>query len=185
MHRQIRYLILINSFFVFAMNMFAPLYAVYVQKIGGTTAHIGAIWGFYILCVGAFTYLISKYEDHSKYIGHFITLGFIFRATGWFWYIFASSIWQLFLIQVLLALGEGFGTPAYNSLFSRYLDRGKFASEWGLNTSVNSVIMGLASFAGGIVVYYSGFVSLFILMVGLSLISTLMAFRYKKALGCI
>ncbi len=182
MRKQIKYLILINSFFVFAINMFAPLYAAYIQKMDVGVVNIGGIWSFYILSVGILAYLISKWSRSHEYISHFLILGFVFRAAGWMGYIYAGSIWQLYLIQLFLALGEALGSPAYNSLFASHLDNGKFSPEWGFNMSINSFITGGAPLVGAAVVYAFGFGALFAFMIGLSFISTTLAFRYRNAL---
>lgn len=183
MHRQIKYLISINAFFIFAFNMFLPLYAIFVESISASIYHVGGVWSFYIFTTGLLVYIISRYENRIKYADNFLILGFLMRALGWSGYIFVSSVLHLYVVQILLALGEAFGTPSYNALFSRYLDRGRFASEWGLNISINSFLMGGAAIAGTLIAATFGFSVLFIFMILLSLISTILSLRFKKELS--
>ena len=183
MHKQIRYLLLINSFFVFAINLFGPLYAIFIRQITPEIYHVGGIWSFYIFSVGVLVLLISKYENRLKYADYFLILGFFFRSMGWLGYIFAEKIFHLYLIQIFLAIGESLGTPSFNFLYSKNLDKGNFASEWGLNTSISAFIMGAAAIIGSIIVKIFGFVPLFIFMIILSFISTIIAFKYRKQLG--
>lgn len=183
MHKQIKLLILTNSFFIFAVSLFAPLYAIYVEQISASLYHVGGIWGFYLICVGVLVYFISKFENKIKYADYFLILGFMFRSIGWCGYLFASSLIHLYLIQIFIALGESFSTPSYNFLFSKNLDRGKSGSEWGLNTSLNAFIIGFAAIAGSIIVQNYGFAPLFIIMITLSLVSTIFAVKYRKQLG--
>ena len=131
--------------------MFAPLYGTYVQNINSAIYHVGSIWSFHILSVGILTLFISKYENHKEYADYFLILGFICRAIGWLGYIFATSVIHLYLIQLVMALGELFGTPSFNLIYSSFLTKGKFASEWGINKSLNSFLMAGASFLGGII----------------------------------
>lgn len=182
MHKQIGHLLLINSFFVFAISLFAPLYAIYVGKISATIVHVGSIWGVFIFSTGILTYFVSKYENNLRYADYFLISGFLLRAIGWTGYILATYVWHLYLIQIIFALGEAFGTPSYNALFSKYLDKGKFATEWGFHTVINSFMIGTAAFAGAIIVQNFGFTTLFILMIVLSLVSTVIAFIYRKLL---
>ena len=119
MHKQIKLLIFINGFFVFAINMFAPLYALFIQKISFDVIHVGGVWATYIILSGFLVYLISKYENNLKYADYFLISSFLMRALGWGSYIFATSLWHLYAIQIFLALGEAFGTPSYNSLFCK------------------------------------------------------------------
>lgn len=167
------------------MNLFAPLYAVFIMDLTSEVYHVGGIWGFYIFSVGILVLLISKYENRSKYADYFLILGFVFRVSGWLGYIFANSVIHLYLIQILLALGESFGTPSYNLLYSRYLDKGHFASEWGLNTSISAFIMGGAAILGAIVVKNFGFIPLFVFMIILSLVSMIIALKYRRDLGAV
>jgi len=178
MRKQIIYLIVINSFFVFAINMFAPLYAAYVQNIDNAVINVGGIWSFYIFGVGIFTYFVSKSENRLKYADSLV-IGFLFRIVGWTGYIFSYSVLHLYLIQVFLALGEAFGSPSYNSLFSTHLEKGKFTRAWGLGISINSIVTGIASFIGSLIVVIAGFKTLFIIMIGMSLVSTVLALRYR------
>jgi len=173
---------LINSFFVFAINMFGPLYAVYVQKIDTTVLNVGGIWSFYIFGVGIFAYLVSRLESHIKYASYLLILGFLLRASGWLGYIFANEVWQLYAIQVFLALGEALGSPSYNQLFAEHVGKGSVAPEWGISMSINSIIMGIASFAGALIVYTYGFNALFAVMILLSFVSTILALKYRKLL---
>ncbi|MFH1173621.1 MAG: MFS transporter [archaeon] len=183
MHKQIKDLIFINGFFVFAINMFAPLYALFIQKLSTDVIHVGLIWAVYIICSGVFVFFISRYENHLKYADYFLVAGFLMRVVGWTGYLFASSLWHIYAIQLFLALGEAFGTPSYNSLFSWYLDKTKFASEWGMNQAINSFIMGAAAFIGAAIVQRFGFNALFAVMIVLSFISTFLAIRFRRQLN--
>jgi hypothetical protein len=183
MKRQLAILITINSFFVFAMSMFAPLYAVYIQKIDAATYHIGGIWAFYLLCVAGLTYSISKFENRRKYADYFLIMGFFCRMIGWLGYIYANSLGHLYFIQAFLALGEAFGTPSFDLIYSSFLTKGKIASEWGTDISLNALITAAASFTGGIIVHSFGFTVLFFIMIGLSLLSTGIALKYRREFG--
>lgn len=183
MHPQIKYLLWLNSFFIFGMNLFAPLYALYIQGINPSIQHVGGVWAFYVISMGCLVYIISKFENHIKYADYFLIVGFLGRSIGWLGYIFVTNIAQVYLIQLFLAAGEAFGTPAYNTLYSLNLDKAKAASEWGLSASINAFIMGLAAWLGSWIVGSFGFPVLFIFMVVLSLMSVILALHYKHALG--
>ncbi len=183
MHKQIKYLLLTNSFFIFAINLFAPLYAIFVRGLTDNLFHVGGVWGFYIFAVGVLVLIISRYENRLKYADYFLILGFVFRVVGWVGYIFAGNILHLYMIQIALALGESFGTPSYNFLYSRFLDKGQVGSEWGLGTSVSAFVMGGAAIVGSLIVSSYGFVPLFVFMIVLSFISMILALKYRKSLG--
>ncbi|HLD05291.1 MAG TPA: MFS transporter [Candidatus Nanoarchaeia archaeon] len=185
MHPQIKDLLVTNSFFIFGLNLFAPLYALYIQGIDPSIHHVGGVWAFYIICMGCMVYVVSKFENHIKYADYFLILGFLGRTIGWIGYIFVTNIAQVYLIQIFLAAGEALGTPAYNTLYSLNLDKGKAASEWGLSASINAFIMGLAAWLGSWIVGSFGFPVLFVFMTILSLVSVVLALRYRRALGTV
>ncbi|NTV24109.1 MAG: MFS transporter [Nanoarchaeota archaeon] len=181
MRKELKLLLLINSFFVFAINLFAPFYAVYVQKIDAAVLHIGGIWSFFLLSVGLLTFFISRFENHKEHADYFLIAGFMCRALGWLSYIFADSLWQLYAIQLLMALGEALGTPAYNLIYSSYLTKGEYATDWGASSALSSIITAGAAFTGGIIITTLGFSWLFGMMIALSLVSMGIAIGYKDS----
>lgn len=180
MKPQLKLLLLVNSFFVFAGNLFAPFYALFVQSINLEIYHIGGIWSVFIFSSGILTLIISRYENHKKYADYFLILGFLFRAFGWLSYLFVERLWQLYLIQIIMAFGEAFGTPTFNFLYSSHLTKGEIATDWGINSAINAFIIGTASFIGGMIIQFFGFNALFMTMVGLALLSSGIAWKYKK-----
>jgi hypothetical protein len=79
-----------------------------------------------------------------------------------------------------MALGESFGTPSFDLIYTSFLTKGRIASEWGSDISLNALITAVASFIGGLIVYGYGFTALFCVMIGASLVSTVLAIRYRK-----
>ena len=182
MHKELKYLLLTNSFFLFANNLFAPLFALFIQKIDSAVFHVGGIWSTYIFGVGILTFILSRYENHIEYADYFLIAVFFFRMIGWIAYYFSTQLWHLYLIQIIMAIGEALGSPSYNVIYSRFLTKGKYGSDWGLNTSITSFVIGFASLFGGLIVQYFGFDILFIIMIVSSIISIIIGFYYCKIL---
>ena len=182
MKNNIKKILLLNSFFVFGQTMFLPLYAIYIQKIDQAVFHAGGVWSFYILSFGILTFFIRKHLNNKKFSVNYMILNYIIRIVGWVGYIFAFSIWHLYALQLLFAIGESFGTPSYDLLYSINLTKGKFASDWGLDKSITAFITAGGAFSGGVIVQYFGFITLFILMIVLSTFSIILALKYRKSL---
>jgi hypothetical protein len=68
-------------------------------------------------------------------------------------------------------------SPAYDSMYSRYLDGGRFASEWGMQESLSCIVTAVAAISGALVATVFGFQYLFIFMFFLSLISLFISLR--------
>lgn len=182
MKNQLKLLLAINSFFVFALSLFAPLYAVYVQRITAEIYHVGGIWAFFIILAGVLTIAISKFEDHKKYADNFLIAGFAFRILGWTGYMFSTSVLHLYLVQILMAVGEALGTPSFNMIYTAFLTKGEIAYDWGMNTGLTHIVTGIASFIGGLVVYRFGFNALFMAMIAFSFVSIALALHYKRSI---
>ncbi|MFH1510274.1 MAG: hypothetical protein ABIF10_01175 [Candidatus Woesearchaeota archaeon] len=174
-----------SSTLVFANEMFAPLYAIYVQRIDAAVYHIGGIWSFYVIGYGLLTLVLSRFLNKKRLALHFMTANFCFRIAGWVCYLFADSVWQIYGIQLIFAVGEALGTPCYDLLYSSNLTRGRYASDWGLDKGVTAFVSAVGAFAGGIVVYFYGFTALFFAMIILSSVSIVFAVTFHKSLcGC-
>jgi len=183
MQRQIKILITANAFFLLAANAFAPLYAVFVQGITDKVYHVGAIWGTFVFSAGIFVLLFSKYENNLRYANYFLIGGFIIRAIGWAGYMVSTQVWHLYAVQIVLAIGAAMGSPSYSSLYTRYLTKKHYASDWGMDLSIGSILAGIAAFIGGFIVDLYGFNFLLITMIVLSLLSAIVAYIYRKELG--
>ena len=140
------------------------------------------IWGFFIISYGIAVLILSRFENRKDYALQFIIIGIALRIAGWVGYIFAGELWHLYAIQIIFALGQAAGSPSYNNLYSSYLTRGKFASDWGVDHGVSALITGSGALAGGIIVFLYGFSLLFSLMIGLSIISIIIAVLFRNSI---
>ena len=85
------------------------------------------------------------------------------------------------MVQIIFGIGNAIGTPAYDGLYSKHLDKGKFVSEWGLWETMNYVVLGISAIAGGYFATMYGFNFLFWAMFGFSLIGLFVSlFLIKK-----
>jgi MFS family permease len=89
-------------------------------------------------------------------------MGYGLKCVGFLGYLFVSNPFELFIAQIILGIGTAIGIPAYDSLYSKWLDRGKYASEWALWEAMDYIISAIAAITGGILVYLYGFQILFV-----------------------
>ena len=97
---------------------------------------------------GLITFFTRKYLNNTKYSSDFMILNFAIKIIGWVGYIYASSLWMLYAIQILFAIGEALGSTSYALLYSLNLTKGDYATDWGLDKSVNSFHVSSRSFYG-------------------------------------
>ena len=96
---------------------------------------------------------------------------YAFRIMAWIGYIFANSLWHLYLLQIILAIGESVGTVSFNAIYSEHLEKSKAIKQWGAWSSVSTIVGGFAALLGGTIVYYFGFQFLFLIMACLAILA--------------
>jgi len=160
--------------------LFGPLYAAFVDEIGGGLAVAGASYAVFTIVTGVFVFFISRWEDHVKHQERLIIVGRGMAAIAFFGYLLIKTPVHLFIVQGFLGIALAISSPAMQSVYSKHLDKGKFASQWGLWESLVSIIAGLAAIAGGFLAEAYGFRVLFWLMFIFSVFAFLYSFKLLK-----
>ncbi|MBD3319118.1 MFS transporter [Candidatus Woesearchaeota archaeon] len=184
MQKELRILLAASAFSMFAAGLFGPIYAVFVENIGGDLLTAGGAYSVFAISAGVLIFFISRWEDKVKHQEKLVVLGYAIASCGFLGYLFVSKPWHLIIVQVIFGVGEAIGTPAYDGLYSSHLDHGKFISQWGLWDSMAWIVTGIAAAVGGFFASVYGFRSLFMVMFVLSLLglvsSALLLMRSKK-----
>jgi len=180
MHRAIRILILSSIFFNFSVGLFAPIYAIFVEKIGGDILSASGAIALYSILFGILKIFFGRLEDVQLDKRKMITLGYSLNALGFAGYTLVKSPLQLFLVQIALGVGDAIKNPAWEAIFSKSLDRGRESSDWAYWGGSTAITSGTAAFIGGNIAMLFGFRSLFTLMAvvtGIGAIFSTLLFR--------
>ena len=180
MKRGIKILLLSDTWATLALGMIGPIYAIFVEEIGGDI--LDASWAYFAFMItsGLMMYAISHWEDKFKNKERLITAGYVLTALGCVSYYFVHSQSMLVFTQVILGLAEAIQVPAYDALYSKLLDHGKEASEWGDWEAMRYIVTAIAALIGGYLATIAGFRSLFIVMFVISVFSGLTSIRLWK-----
>ena len=186
MKRGIKYLLFADSWASLAIGMIGPIYAIFVEQIGGDI--LDASWAYFTFMItsGVAMYLISSIEDKTKHKEKFVTLGYSLTALGCLSYIFVYNQATLLTTQIILGLSVAFGNPAYDALYSHYINKKEEASEWGSWEAMGYIVTAIAAIIGGYIASLFGFKTLFIIMFLASLLSIIISlnlFKDKKYLS--
>lgn len=186
MKRGIRFLLISDTWATLALGMIGPIYAIFVEEIGGDI--LDASWAYFafMMTSGVMMYLISHWEDKAKHKEKLVTMGYLLTALGCLSYIFVHNQISLVITQIILGVAEAVQVPAYDALYSKYLDKSKEASEWGDWESMRYIMTAIAAIVGGYLAYQYGFKILFIVMFVVSIggvFSSLNMFRKKSILN--
>lgn len=180
MKRGLKILILASALFLLAGGMFGPIYAIFVEEIGGDILTAGSAYAVFSIACGVLLFFISRWEDHVKHQEKLIVIGYFLSCIGFLGYLFISEPWHLFIVQIIFGIGHAINIPAYDGLYSKLLDKGKFASEWGLWETMAYIVGGVAALVGGYLANLYGFKFIFVIMFILSIIGLIVSLFLLK-----
>ena len=180
MHKQQKLFLTTNSFFVLAFGMFGPIYAIFVQKIGGDILAAGTAWAVFMIISGVGILLTGNILDRLKRDKPAIILGCALESLAFLGYFLVSNITQLFLAQVLLGISAVIKVPAYDSFYTKYLEKGKFGSQWAAWEGLGYIVYGIAAVIGAFLAKIFGFKILFLIMFFISLIGLFLSTQLKE-----
>ena len=180
MHKQLKIFLISFSFLVFAIGMFGPIYAIYVDDIGGDIIDVGTAWSIFSIISGLGIFIMGKFQDRIKKDRFMIILGNILTSVAFLLYYFVSNVTELFMVQFLLGVSTVIRIPAADSFYTKYLEKGKFASQWAAWEALYYTVSGIAALVGAFVVKIFSFRHLFLVMFVLSLINTFLSLLLKE-----
>ncbi len=160
-NKALRRLIAVNGLFLFGAMLFAPIHAVFIQKIGGIIL-IGVSAAAYYISASFFLWIVGRLGDKVKEKELLLAASYLIRSAGYLGFLFVNSPLTLLLLQVFFGLAEALGTPSFGAIFAKHLD-GKMEvmeySDWAL---VSNLIAALGALIGGYFVSSLGFGVLFV-----------------------
>lgn len=181
-NKALRILLFTNSLVLFAGAMIGPIYALFVENIGGSLFDASITGGIFALSAGITTLAAGKYADKAKEEELIVVLGYIAIGLGFLLYMFIETIWALFAVQMLIGFGEAIYSPAFDKLYSKHITAKKAGREWGAWESLNYFSLFLGAVIGGFIVTKMGFNALFSIMALLCFISALYIFGLPRKL---
>jgi MFS family permease len=162
-----------------ASAMLAPIYAVFVSEVGGDILDASFAYGVFAAAAGIASLVVGRISDRLSKKGVIIT-GYLLMAVGFLAYTQVSTVKELLLIQILIGVGEAIYSPAFDALYSKNLDHGKGASEWGAWESLNYFSITIGAIGGGLIVKYFGLDAMFMSMSLLAFMSVLYLLRLPR-----
>jgi MFS family permease len=179
-NRALRILLITNAMVLVAAAMLGPIYALFVEKIGGSLLDASLTGGIFALAAGITTLIAGKYADKAKEEELIVVFGYVVMGIGFLLYTQVNSIWFLFLVQVIIGFSEAIYSPSFDKLYSKHLTTKKAGREWGAWESLNYFAIFAGAVIGGYVVTNYGFNTIFIIMAVLCFASALYIYRLPR-----
>jgi MFS family permease len=171
-NRVIKYLILADFIFWSGWGLLSPIFAVFVIKNieGGSLSVIGLASGIYwilksLLRIPIGIFLDSRRGEEDDF--WFLFFGLVLSSLVPFGYLMAKYPWHIYLLQSLQAFGMAMALSGWTAIFTRHIDQGKEATEWGLDATFVGLGIGISGIFGGMIAQIFGFKTIFVL-VGIS-----------------
>jgi len=188
-NKVVRVLIFADFFLGSAWGFLGPVFAIFIVariSVGDPleAAKIAGFASFVYLITKSFLQIpISKYFDskHGERDDYwFMVLGLFLTGLSPFGFLASSLPWHLYAFQILHAIGMALFVPSWNAIFTRHIDKGKEAFEWGMDSTLMGLGAGIAGGLGGIIVAFFGFNIIFILVGSFSIFSSLFLLTIHK-----
>jgi MFS family permease len=172
--RQSRVLLKMSFVTTFAESMLVPMYAAFTERVGGSILDAGIAFAAFSIATGLAVSLIGTRSWFQHHIRLFLVLGFAISAACDFSYILVENRWQLFAAQIIAGLATGLVEPAWDALFTEDMDSSS-VKHWSIWAGGTHLIAGIAALAGGAIVAYLSFTTLFVTMGLMDTLAALLA----------
>lgn len=180
LNKSLRILIAANTIMVFVIGLFAPFYAIFVQKIGGSLVFAGFSWAVLSIVSGVLILLFTKWELKVKEQELMVALGYFIRGAVFLSYAFMTNMPQLIFTQVLWGIAAAIGMPAFDALYSLHTDKDVSIAQWGGWEGIASIATGVAALLGSIIIEAFGYSAVFIIMSLVSIILGVYIWRLPR-----
>lgn len=165
----------------FASGILVPIYAFFVQKIGGGILETSQAIAVYSLFYGTLTILIHKTKISHTYRIAFLWGGWLTWLFSIMLYFMISSIVVLYISQMLNALGDAMYEPIFDEEFSKQITADP-SRGWAFFNGTISIFSGIAAFIGGLIASYLGFDILLYCVMGVGTLSFFLIVYYARAI---
>lgn len=175
-------LILLRASFlaIFAMGLFGPIYAIFVQEIGGDILDAGLAYAIFSIATGLFVLIFGTSKFFSENIRLMVVLGYVLWTVGYAGYFFVQSPTHLFLVQIILGVAGGILEPSWDSVYAAELREAEASYHWSLWSGGQSLITGAAAIIGSFIVANYSFRLLFLIMIAFNLFSVIVSLGVLK-----
>ena len=164
-NRFYRVLVTAWAFSSFAEGVILPIYAVFVQHVGGDILAAGGAMSVFLITEGVFIIAVHRFHWSPRARIVLMIFGWAIWLSGIVCYLFISNILTLFIAQILAAIGNAVADPVFDEELAEHIDESLKEREWGVWEGRKALIDGIAAIVGAAVASAFGFRALIYLMI--------------------
>lgn len=146
--RLYKLLIYAYSCSVFTEGILLPIYAIFVQHIGGDILDASWAMAIFLVTSGLCTILIHRMKWSSKHKQVLLIGGWLIWLIGIIMYLMVSNIITLFITQVVIALGNAMADPVFDEELEENTAKESEIFKRGLYEGSQDIVNGLAAILG-------------------------------------
>lgn len=180
MHKNIKLLLTASILIHAGANLLAPIYAIFIEEIGGTLLDAGIAVGIYALMKGVFYFALDKVDEEKVSKRMMMFTGYSIMGMCYVAYIFADAPIHVFAIQGVLSLGETVINPSWSAVIATSLEEGKERHIYSHFYGYRSIFEGIAAILGGLFAMQFGFDLVFGIMAGFAIMSAFLSLLVKE-----
>ncbi|MFC1638980.1 MFS transporter [Patescibacteria group bacterium] len=169
--RAMRVLLGTNALILLAGAMLAPIYALFVEEVGGDLLDASLTGAAFALAAGIAALFAGRIADRVKEAELIVAAGYVIIGACFLALTQVRGIYGLLVVQVVIGLAEATYSPSFDALFSKHLDRRRAGAAWGTWEAMAYFMTAAGALVGGFVASFWGFNALFVLMAALSFAS--------------
>jgi MFS family permease len=179
-NRALRALLIGDALVLTAAAMLTPIYAVFVQEVGGDILDAGLTAAALAFGSAAASLVAGRYADHLRNKKYLIIVAYAVTGIGFLLFTAISSIWYLAAVQVVIGLVRAFADPAFDALYSVHLDKKREGEEWGVWEAMAYFVAGAGALVGSAIVSFASFDVMFVTMAVLCFLSAIYLLRLPR-----
>jgi len=171
----VKYLVLSDLIFFAGWGLITPIFAIFIVNSiqGGSILVVGIASSIYWILTSILRIPFGIFLDNHKgekddYF--FLLAGLFIASLIPFGYIFSKLPWHIYILQAIYGIGLAMSFSGWSAIFTRHIDKGKEATEWGLDATSVGIGTGISAVIGGWAVTQFGFNPVFIVVGILGLI---------------
>lgn len=176
--KVVKYFIFVDLALLAGWGLIDPVFGVFIKDEvrGATLVTIGIAAGLYWLIKSILQLPIANYLDRKqgeKDDFYALILGLLIVSFSALLFGLVGEIWQLYVVQMLKAVGFSLYAATWPAIFSRHLDKERVSFDWALDSTAVGVSAGVSGFFGGLIANTFGFTAVFIFGGVLSFLSAI------------
>jgi len=162
----------------FASGILVPIYAFFVQEIGGGLLETSYAIALYSIILGIATMVVHQTTWSHKYPLVFLCVGWFLWLMSMAMYLIMRSTDMLYVSQIVNGIGDAMSEPIFDAEFSREASD-DLAGGWALYQGATSIFSGVASMVGGVIATMWGFNALLYCVIAVGTTSFFLIVHYS------